>query len=67
MKHPYLRGLIDGTLPEERFRYYVLQSTFSVCKRSALSGKVPLISALPSGCYADAHQVQQYLYPLPPR
>lgn len=23
--HPFLRGLIDGTLAEERFRFYVLQ------------------------------------------
>lgn len=23
--HPFLRGLTDGTLPEERFRFYVLQ------------------------------------------
>ena len=25
LEHPFLRGLADGTLPEERFRYYVLQ------------------------------------------
>ncbi len=47
--HPFLRGLTDGSLPEDRFRYYVLQDTLSVCKQSALSGKAPAISALPSG------------------
>ncbi len=25
LDHPFLRGLTDGTLPEENFRYYVLQ------------------------------------------
>ena len=25
LTHPFLRGLTDGTLTEERFRYYVLQ------------------------------------------
>jgi thiaminase (transcriptional activator TenA) len=25
LEHPFLRGLADGTLPEARFRYYVLQ------------------------------------------
>ena len=25
LAHPFLRGLTDGTLPEERFRFYVLQ------------------------------------------
>lgn len=25
LAHPFLRGLTDGTLPEERFRHYVLQ------------------------------------------
>jgi thiaminase/transcriptional activator TenA len=25
LEHPFLRGLADGTLPEDRFRYYVLQ------------------------------------------
>jgi thiaminase len=49
LAHPFLRGLTDGTLTEERFRFYVLQDTFSLCKESALSGKAPVISALPSG------------------
>ncbi len=52
LDHPFLRGLTDGTLPEECFRFYVLQSTLSVCKKSALSGKAPLISAPPSGWIA---------------
>ena len=25
LAHPFLRGLTDGTLTEERFRFYVLQ------------------------------------------
>lgn len=49
LDHPFLRGLTDGTLPEECFRFYVLQSTFSFCKESVSSGKAPVISALPSG------------------
>lgn len=49
LAHPFLRGFTDGTLPKECFRYYVLQSTFSLCKESALPGKTPVISALPSG------------------
>ena len=48
LEHPFLQGLTDGTLPEERFRFYVLQSTLAVCKKSALSGMAPAISALPS-------------------
>src|ERR671933_408241 len=27
LAHPFLRGLTDGTLTEERFRFYVLQDT----------------------------------------
>lgn len=46
--HPFLRGLADGTLPEESFRFYVLQDALSVCKKSPLSGKAPAISASPS-------------------
>jgi hypothetical protein len=49
LDHPFLRGLTDGTLSEESFLFYVLQSTFSICKKSALSGKAPLISDPPSG------------------
>ena len=52
LEHPFLRGLADGTLPEERFRYYISQDTLSLCKKSAVSGKVPAISALPSGSMA---------------
>ena len=48
LAHPFLRGLTDGTLPADRFEHYVLQSTLPVCKKSALSGKAPAISALPS-------------------
>lgn len=48
LSHSFLTGLTDGTLPEESFRFYVLQSTLSVCKKSPLSGKAPAISALPS-------------------
>jgi hypothetical protein len=48
LAHPFLLSLTDGTLAEERFRFYILQSTFSICKKSALSGKAPVISALPS-------------------
>ena len=47
--HPFLRGLSNGTLPEDRFRFYILQSTLSLCKESTLSGNAPVISALPSG------------------
>ncbi len=25
LSHPFLKGLTDGTLPEESFRFYVLQ------------------------------------------
>ena len=49
LAHPFMRGLTDGSLPEERFKHYVLQSTLSVCKKPALSGKAPVIAALPSG------------------
>ena len=49
LAHPFLRGLTDGSLPEDSFKHYVLQSTLSVLKKSALSGKAPTISALPSG------------------
>ena len=28
LAHPFLRGLTDGTLTEERFRFYVLQDAF---------------------------------------
>lgn len=49
LAHPFLQGLTDGTLPEDCFRHYVTQSTSSVCKKSALSGKAPVISAPPSG------------------
>ena len=28
LAHPFLRGLTDGTLTEERFRFYILQDTF---------------------------------------
>ncbi len=28
LAHPFLQGLTDGTLPGERFRFYVLQDTF---------------------------------------
>lgn len=47
--HPFVRGLTDGTLPADRFEHYVLQSTLSVRKKSALSEKAPATSALPSG------------------
>ena len=49
LAHPFLRGLTDGSLPANRFEHYVLQSTLSVCKKPALSGKAPAISALPFG------------------
>jgi hypothetical protein len=49
LAHPFLQGLTECTLSKESFRFYVLQSTFSICKKSALSGKAPLISAPPSG------------------
>ena len=28
LAHPFLRGLTDGTLSEERFRFYILQDAF---------------------------------------
>ena len=28
LAHPFLRGLTDGTLTEERFRFYVLQDAY---------------------------------------
>ncbi len=49
LAHPFLWGLTDSTLPQENFRFYVLQSTFSLCKKSVSLGKAPVISALPSG------------------
>ena len=49
LAHPFLRGLTAGTLPADRFEHYVLQSTLSVRKKPALSGKAPATSALPSG------------------
>jgi len=52
LAHPFLRSLTDGTLPKYSFHFYVLQSTFSVCKKSAFSGKAPVISATLSGCIA---------------
>ncbi|HVE99809.1 MAG TPA: hypothetical protein VNA27_00500 [Rubrobacteraceae bacterium] len=48
LAHPFLTGLTDGTLAEERFRFYVLQDAFSIRKKSALLGKAPVISALRS-------------------
>lgn len=46
LAHPFLTGLTDGTLAEERFRFYVLQDAFSIRNKSALLGKAPVISAL---------------------
>ena len=28
LTHPFLRGLTEGTLTEERFRFYILQDAF---------------------------------------
>ncbi len=49
LAHPFLQGLTDGTLAKDRFRFYVVQSTFSTCNKPALLGKAPLISAPASG------------------
>ncbi len=49
LDHPFLRGLTDGTLPEENFKHYVLQDTVTPCKKSAVSGKAPAISTLQPG------------------
>ena len=48
LAHPFLTGLTDGTLAEERFRLYVLQDAFSIRNKSALLGKAPVISVLRS-------------------
>ena len=48
LAHPFLQGLTDGTLSDERFHFYVLQSTLPICKKFAHSGKAPVISELPT-------------------
>src|ERR671933_1481562 len=32
LTHPFLRGLTDGTLTKERFRFYVLQDALYLCE-----------------------------------
>ena len=44
LTHPFLRGLTDGTLSEERFRFYVLQGAVYLhdyARALSLAGSAP--------------------------
>lgn len=48
LAHPFLKGIADGTLPKERFRYFILQDAryLQVYARalSSIGGKAPLLA-----------------------
>jgi thiaminase/transcriptional activator TenA len=68
LTHPFITGLRDGSLPEDRFRYYVLQDSLYLrdyCRAlSALAGRAPEPewTALFATHAAEAIRVEQELH-----
>jgi thiaminase/transcriptional activator TenA len=68
LEHPFLLGLVDGTLPEDRFRAYIIQDSLYLLSYartlSALAARAPspADTAFLASCAAEAIAVEQALH-----
>lgn len=68
LEHPFLLGLVDGTLPEHRFRSYILQdSLYLLSYASALAvlaarAQTPMDTSLLAGSAVSAVAAEQELH-----